>query len=205
MENSSISNLKNILVEKHNNIENIANMILFYESKINSLQILVNDKKENLQKNIKKLSEEQEVLTTKTKVIQSKINITNDSINEPEKQNKELDTFNEIKRDIESKWKSLNEIEQKLKEKDLEVKNRFKQLSDEEKSIYLKFLNEYDQNKQLKQEADDYISKNSIINIDYNNQNNQSNTVGNINYIPSIYTHATNVSNNSLQQNKSKM
>ena len=174
---TNITNLKQVLEEKHKDIEKITNLILFYETKVNSLSKEVNTKKEEVQKKLKKLNEEEDIYNEKYRVLRNlknqekenpSIEVNIEDLTDKERQQFDIDTILEIKNESDSKINKLNNFEEKLNEKESKLKNQYSLLSEDEKLIFNKYLIEYENNLEIREEVNKYIKSHSIFSKEVN-------------------------------------
>lgn len=184
---SNVIELKDMLKEKHETLNSITNMILFYESKLNVLSKIVVDKRVKLNKKLMKLNNEETLIEEKKQVIFEK-GINLDSINFKdfdknasfEKYSDYTEKSKELKI-LESKQNIMNQESKKIDRLEIDVKSKekmitkmYNELDDEEMLMFNKYYQLFESSKNMNE--DDMKSsidfsvnpnKNSINKIDF--------------------------------------
>lgn len=162
---SNVIELKDMLKEKHETLNSITNMILFYESKLNVLSKIVVDKRVKLNKKLMKLNNEETLIEEKKQVIFEK-GINLDSINfkdfdknaSYEKYSDYTEKSKELKI-LESKQNIMNQESKKIDRLEIDVKSKekmitkmYNELDDEEMLMFNKYYQLFESNKNMNED-----------------------------------------------------
>ena len=162
---SNVGELKDMLREKHETLNSITNMILFYESKLFNLNKIVIDKRVKLNKKLMRLNKEETVIEEKKQLIFDKgVNLNSFNFKDIDK-NTSFEKYTEYTEKskelkiLESKQNIMNQESKKLDKLEIDVKNKekmvnkmYNELDDEEMLMFNKYYQMFESGKHMNED-----------------------------------------------------
>lgn len=162
---SNVGELKDMLREKHETLNSITNMILFYESKLFNLNKIVVDKRVKLNKKLMRLNKEETVIEEKKQLIFDKgINLNSLNFKDIDK-NASFEKYTEYTEKskelkiLESKQNIMNQESKKLDKLEIDVRNKekmvnkmYNELDDEEMLMFNKYYQMFESGKHMNED-----------------------------------------------------